>query len=272
MTPRALVFLDTETTSLRPDRRIWEAAAVVRPAGAVDASQDQHYQWFINIDDLDLGEADPKSLMIGKFYQRHPQMQMQPSWPLGLQDESYVMRQLEKITRDAIIIGAVVNFDTEAISERMRFRGVCPSWHYHLGDVENLAAGALGIEPPWGFDDLLSTFALAYNEEHRHTALGDALMARDLYDAVFKYRNRVHDMLEQAWNIIANAGLHRGGWDNEHSEWVVAAQTWRDSMYFPWLKMLYPPGTQEKTIATGYLPTLAVELALAANDNAPPES
>lgn len=43
--------------------------------------------------------------------------------------------------------------------------------------------------------------------------------------------------LEQAWNIIANVGVHvRNNWDSEHPEWVAAALRWRDEMYFPWLK------------------------------------
>ena len=45
----------------------------------------------------------------------------------------------------------------------------------------------------------------------------------------------VADMIEQAWNIIANAGLHRGGWDNEDPEWVQVAIKYRDEMYHPWL-------------------------------------
>ena len=46
----------------------------------------------------------------------------------------------------------------------------------------------------------------------------------------------IADMLEQAWNIIANAGLHLGGWEAQHVEWVQAAMRWRDEQYFPWLK------------------------------------
>jgi DNA polymerase III epsilon subunit-like protein len=50
--------------------------------------------------------------------------------------------------------------------------------------VTALAAGAIGQEPPWNFDAMLAVFGLQYAEEDRHTALGDARMARDLYDAV----------------------------------------------------------------------------------------
>jgi hypothetical protein len=68
----------------------------------------------------------------------------------------------------------------------MRANGICPSWHYHLVDVETLAAGALRMAPPWDFDKLLGEVGLTYDEADRHTALGDARMVRDLYDAVLR--------------------------------------------------------------------------------------
>ncbi|MGH3861668.1 hypothetical protein [Actinokineospora sp.] len=55
--------------------------------------------------------------------------------------ELEALRAVERITRDAIVVGAVPNFDTEVLGERMRWHGICPSWHYHLVDVETLAAG-----------------------------------------------------------------------------------------------------------------------------------
>lgn len=76
------------------------------------------------------------------------------------------------------------NFDAEVLAARMRAHGICPSWHYHLVDVETLAAGHRGFRPPWGFDDILKAYGLQYDETDRHTALGDARMARDLYDAI----------------------------------------------------------------------------------------
>lgn len=43
------------------------------------------------------------------------------------------------------------------------------------------------------------------------------------------------DLLEAAWGIIANAGVHHGGWDSQHPEWVEAAIRWRDR-YHEWLR------------------------------------
>jgi DNA polymerase III epsilon subunit-like protein len=170
-----LVFLDTETTSLRPDRRAWEVALIVR---RVDRLPDVEHHWFVDYEDLDLGNADLASLKIGGFFDRHP-------YAGNTQSEEGVMADVEALTRNATIVGAVPWFDTDVLGQRMRAHGILPSWHYHLIDIEALAAGALHKAPPWGFDDLLAAYTLTYDETARHTALGDARMVRDLYDAVF---------------------------------------------------------------------------------------
>lgn len=202
-----LCFLDTETTSLRPDRRAWEIGLIVRePAGA-----DVEHQWFIDAHDLDLGNADVMSLKIGRFYERHPQYRLdRESTGTDVEGEYDALRLIEAITRGAHIVGAVPNFDTEVLGARMRADGICPSWHYHLIDVEALAVGWLnamaavcerrdqgeipgperGAElrdlgsPPWKSDDLSAAFGIKVSEEDRHTALGDARWARAIYDAV----------------------------------------------------------------------------------------
>jgi DNA polymerase III epsilon subunit-like protein len=179
-----IVFLDTETTSLRHDRRVWDIGLIARKDDGTEAE----HQWYVGASDLDLGNADLMSLKIGKFYERHPQVR--PSrlhTELDyhtLYDEHTVMGALETFTRGAIIVGAVPWFDADVLGQRMRANGECPSWHYHLVDVETLAAGALRLPPPWNFDELLAKYDLTYDEADRHTALGDARMVRDLYDKV----------------------------------------------------------------------------------------
>lgn len=182
-----ICFVDTETTSLRPDRRAWEIALILRDT---EAGTDTEYTWFIGQAELELGDADLGSLKIGRFHERHPESGPDaPSDPWGpgnTFNEYYVAQKVEKLTRGAIVVGAVPNFDTEVLGDMLRRQGFCPAWHYHLVDVETLAAGALKQAPPWGFDALLAAYGLAYADEDRHTALGDARMVRDLYDAVLK--------------------------------------------------------------------------------------
>lgn len=181
---RRTVFMDCETISLRHDRRAWEVAAIIREPGGARAD-DTERTWFVDVDDLDLGElADLKSLEIGGFYARHPQVRAGLAAAFA-PSEASVMDEVERVTRGAWIVGAVPNFDTETLAARMRYRGRLPAWHYHIIDVETLAAGHGGFRPPWGFDDILAAYGLVYNEVDRHTALGDARMARDLFDAVY---------------------------------------------------------------------------------------
>ena len=178
-----LVFIDTETTSLRPDRRAWEVGLILRDPD----THDREWSWLIDTDDLDLGNADPFSLKIGKFYERHSQALAANKANLPMVAREYdMLRHVEFRTRGALLAGAVPNFDAEVLAARMRAHGICPSWHYHLVDVETLAAGKLGLAPPWNFDKVLDAFSLTYDEADRHTALGDARMARDLYDAVMR--------------------------------------------------------------------------------------
>lgn len=197
-----IVFLDTETTSLRPDRRAWEIGLIVREPGGPDVE----HQWFIAAHDLDLGNADTFALNVGKFYERHPQY-VHGHWQTSLvSGEALALREVEKLTRGTHLVGAVVNFDADVLGTRMRAHGILPSWHYHLVDVEALAVGwlhrhaatlenrqatlndATGLRqtatPPWNSDELSAALGVTVPEDERHTALGDAKWAMAVYDAV----------------------------------------------------------------------------------------
>ena len=185
-----ICFVDTETTSLRPDRRAWDIALIIRAGN----EQDVEHQWFIELDDCDLGNADPFALKIGHFYERHPAAMVGERWASGANPEEFVLRQVELLTRGTHLVGAVPNFDAEVLGTRMRAHGILPSWHYHLIDVETLAVGYLaGCDPdpanrtplPWKSEDLSRGLGVEPpSGDDRHTAIGDARWARDIYDAV----------------------------------------------------------------------------------------
>ena len=197
-----ICFIDTETTSLRHDRRAWEVGLIVREPGHADAE----LHWFVDSCDLDLGNADLFSLNIGRYYDRHPDVLFAADPGNCIADvakcrsEAEVMRAVERYTRGAHLVGAVPNFDAEVLAARMRANGICPSWHYHLIDVEALAVGYLSrkagaaqmtdeitrefLAPPWKSDDLSAALGVTASDEDRHTALGDARWARAIYDAV----------------------------------------------------------------------------------------
>lgn len=195
--PRRLAFLDTETTGLHRDRRAWEVGLIVRDLDANTQSEPQ--RWFIRGEDLDLPNAQPIGLVIGGFYDRHPEYAR--TTPEGSNrtpvSEARLMRHyIEPLTRGAHIVGAVPNFDTEVLTAAFARAGIAPSWHYHLIDVEALAVGHLARwcmtdgertdlpALPWNSDDLSRMLGVEpAPPELRHTAAGDADWAMRLFDA-----------------------------------------------------------------------------------------
>lgn len=225
MTP--LVFADCETTSLDARRRLaWDIALIRR-----DQLGESVYQFYVEVD---LADADPFALRIGKFWDRHPlgrvlsgQATNLPDAKHGLSpggfltlnahhpDEEgngpYVTQAaaallVSRITHGAHIVGAIPSFDTDTFQRNLFEHNLTPSWHHHIIDIEALAVGFLkgreaerdaDVRPggsykqdaviplPWKSDDLTTLLGVEpCPEELRHTALGDALWAMRMYDAV----------------------------------------------------------------------------------------
>lgn len=178
-----LAFVDTETTGLDPDlHEVWEVALIVR-----DECGEREHVWQLPVD---LGRADPVALKIGGFHERR---QGGPA-VTNLRDFA---REFSRHTHGAHLVGAVISFDEERLRRLLRRHGACPTWHYHLVDVEALAAGWLagrgtGMSspqdhvhaPPWKSADLSSLVGVDPEDFDRHTALGDARWAKAIYDAV----------------------------------------------------------------------------------------
>lgn len=190
MTP--LAFIDTETTGVHPDRRVWEVAVIRRD------DEGQH-EFVMQVDDVDLSAADPFGLKVGGFYARHIDYMVRGHGEAPhAGPESSVARYVEEWTRGAHLVGAVPNFDADCLDKMLRRHKMIPSWHYHLIDVEAMAVGylhakvAAGEEfaeevftPPWNSDDLSRDCSvLPPDETERHTALGDARWAMRWYDAM----------------------------------------------------------------------------------------
>jgi hypothetical protein len=194
MSQPTIAFVDTETTSLRHDRRAWEIAVIVRRPGADDVE----HTWTIDAEDLDLGNADPASLKFGKFYDRHPEFSTDfsvrdgdkpGSGDMHAEPEVGALWGVEELTRGAVLMGSNPSFDAEMLAARMRAHGICPSWHYHLEDVPTLALGWLygsggRIPEPRKSDAISLAAGVDPAGYERHTALGDCRWIRDLYDAV----------------------------------------------------------------------------------------
>lgn len=194
-----LAFLDTETTGLDPDKHeIWEVGLIIRDGD----SSGEEYVWQFPITEID---ADPFALEVGYYWERRwdtrsteisthdaifkansPSARRKNYRDQGLAiDRSPEWcRHFAHLTAGAHLVGAVVSFDEERLRRLLRSRGVVPRWHYHMVDVEALAAGLTRSPPPWNSEGLSRLVGIEPNDFDRHTALGDARWARALYDHV----------------------------------------------------------------------------------------
>lgn len=209
-----LIFVDTETFGLNPDRHmIWEVGVI---------RDDVEYLWQIRWPEPVIRDADPEALRISGFDQRSIQRHGFPPAPLGVDAtvETIVLTPKERASgiipwrKSALltpaesvalfadlaegrhIVGAVPSFDEERL-RRMHVNvlghPVRFPWHYHLVDVEALAVGALttpgpdgmryALELPWNSEELSRLVGVEPQQE-RHHALADARWARDIYMAV----------------------------------------------------------------------------------------
>lgn len=194
-----LCFLDLETIGLEPDRHeVYEIGLIVRDS---DRGPELEWRWWLPVN---LGRADPIALKVGRFFERRPQQSR--TWPGALQwapdsgrveqaDVREVAESVMELTAGAHLVGAVPSFDAKFLDRLLRGHGCCPAWHYHLVDVEALAAGylagrtfdgmrPLGAAPPWDSNDLSRAVGVEPKDFDRHTALRDARWALAIYDAV----------------------------------------------------------------------------------------
>lgn len=178
-----LIFIDIETTGLDLDRHeIWEVGCIVREVtpGDTDPSyDDQEYHWFLPVD---RPKADLIALNIGKFFERFPSFTNR--LPEDISDPLNFANEFMRLSVGAHLVGACTDFDAYRIAKLLKKEGCIAAWNYHLVDVENLLAGKLGIQPPWKWRDTLETCGIDLEKYEQHTALGDARLARDVYDWV----------------------------------------------------------------------------------------
>lgn len=198
-----IAFIDTETTGLDPERhRVWEIAVIVdgeehvwqqdigirapyegyggRWGDRQFANEDSMWEWLAERDIVSpwvLGNTG-----IRERYDRTQALSVHAS-----------IEQLARLVSGRHLVGACPWFDSERL-HRVQL-AECDHrallWHYHLIDVETLAIGwlaARGITPelPWNSEILSQMVGVEPpSEADRHSALGDARWARDIYEAVF---------------------------------------------------------------------------------------
>ena len=180
---RPVVFLDTETTRKDRDRRPWEIAIIRR-----DHTGQKALNVFVDIADIDLANADPESLAVGRFYGRHPQ------FGAPLPDGERLCRAAEAAalvqewTAGAYVYGVVPSFDTECLDDLLYRHGLQWDWHFQPWDIAVLATGYLvGRRLPSQRSAVATSRQCGVNpptEDERHTAMGDARWVARWYDRI----------------------------------------------------------------------------------------
>lgn len=168
-----VVYVDTETTGLDPDRHeVWDIALIRGDTG-------EEIEWHVA---PDLSVADPNALRLTGYYDRINHRDWTWNSP------EFPAQSIARITAGKHIVGAVPSFDAIFLDRFLRRHGLAPAWHYHLIDVEALAAGYLGMRPPWDSDEIAERLGIK-NLDGKHTAIGDARWAREVYEKVLYERS-----------------------------------------------------------------------------------
>lgn len=82
------------------------------------------------------------------------------------------------------LVGAAPHFDAGMIGRHMREYGLRPLWSHRYRCAETLAAGHLGYDPG-GLGDCARALGIDVDPGARHTATGDMLLCRAIWDVVF---------------------------------------------------------------------------------------
>lgn len=164
MSANPLVFLDTETTGLDPDRHeVWEIAWAIDD-GPIESRIVTHQ----------LQTADPEALDLNGY------------WTRGFDADPVITADLtlRVILDGATIVGANPAFDAAFLRRRW---GAAP-WRYRMIDVESMAAQAFRWDRPNGLATIAEKLRHLDFDIPRpdHTAAGDVATLRAVYWALRK--------------------------------------------------------------------------------------
>lgn len=172
-----LLFLDTETTGLTPDDHIWEIAATLR---LPDGSQIAYHE-FVQHDQAK-AETLPEPFLTDYRTRYRPERAL----PWRRVDLASIVSVHCGRGNPPYVVGATPSFDTGRLEKLFQVQGVAIPWHHHLIDVSDLAAGYLGVRPPYDHDALSRAVGVDPGIFARHTAAGDVLWTIAMYDAVIR--------------------------------------------------------------------------------------
>ncbi len=172
------VFVDTETTGLDFQRhQLTEVSWIVR----YEDGRQEERQYF---PDHTLDGADEKALELTHYHERIAPQERSPA-------SEWLVRFLDD-AEDAVLVGAVPDFDSrhlERAAARIERR---PTWDHHLLDVETLALPLIspGPEAPRSLAKTCRALGIPHDRDQAHGALYDAQQAMRVFD-------RVHELLAE---------------------------------------------------------------------------
>lgn len=203
-----LCFVDCETTGIRPDQgaECWEIALIVRDIEALTAdyeirkAEDGEWVWHLR---PDLTRADPGALKVGGYYERNRARGLDPGdgkrivQPQGMDDDQFatpghaLALEVATLLDGAHLIAANPAFDAGHLDAFLRQHGQCLTVDYHYTDIGSLVRGwahgsfaSIEIPFPLKLADAARLARVDPADYDLHTALGDARLARDVFDAV----------------------------------------------------------------------------------------
>ena len=168
------VFMDTEATGLDHERHeLTEVAWIVRFEDGSEAERQYFPQHTTD-------GADADALELTHYAER---IAPQPKTPMS----EWLTQFLEDAT-DAVIVGAVPDFDVQHLSRACRKLGVEPTWDHHLLDVETLALPLIaeGPESPRSLAKTCAALGIEHDKDLAHGALYDAQQAKAVFDRVWE--------------------------------------------------------------------------------------
>ncbi len=173
------VFIDTEATGLDHERHeLTEVSWIVR---FEDGRQEERR--FFPTHTTDGADADALELT-------HYDQKIAP------QDKTAASEWLTLFledAKDAVLVGAVPDFDAKHLERMCRKLGLKPTWDHHLLDVETLAMPLIspGPEAPRSLAKTCAALGIPHDKDQAHGALYDALQAMRVFDKVWEILARL---------------------------------------------------------------------------------
>lgn len=168
------VFIDTEATGLDHRRHeLTEVAWVVR----FEDGRELERRYF---PEHTTDGAEPDALVLTHYHERIAPQHKTPA-------REWLVTFLED-AKDAVLVGAVPDFDARHLERMCHKLGLEPTWDHHLLDVETLALPLIadGPEPPRSLAKTCAALGVPHDTDQAHGALYDAQQAKRVFDRIWE--------------------------------------------------------------------------------------